>query len=168
MWPEVRGMRMIRIFRLLNPLSGTCCLARSSIKGNSVKLQMILCFRIASVSVTLCRLAAHCGLKYFHTQKLEWRNKPFYSNGWKIPFHVGWWEGAGGAKLLSVMDGGNYSWDPAESNITDDKDFKYRLSKSPVNAVFRYYGTKSSRYEGDRGGSPLPSSLASICVQASE
>lgn len=111
---------------------------------------------------TLPTLAVHCGLKYFHTQKLEWRNKPFYSNGWKIPFYVGWWEGAGGAKLLSVMDGGNYSWDPAESNITDDKDFKYRLSKSPVNAVFRYYGTKSSRYEGDRGGSPLPSSLASI------
>ena len=111
---------------------------------------------------TLPTLASHCGVEYFHTQKLEWRANPFYENGWKIPFHFGWWEGAGGNRVLAVMDGGDYFWDPRGDDITADKDFKYRLRQSPVNAVFRYYGTKSSRYEGDRGGSPLPESVESV------
>ena len=111
---------------------------------------------------TLPTIAAHCGVEYFHTQKLEWRARPFYSTGWKIPFHFGWWQGAGGSKLLAVMDGGDYSWDPENYDFSDDKDFRYRLSKSPVNAVFRYYGTKSSRYEGDRGGSPRILTVESI------
>lgn len=111
---------------------------------------------------TLPTIASHCGVEYFHTQKLEWRAKPFYETGWKIPFHFGWWEGAGGARLLAVMDGGDYSWDPETYDFTDDKDFRYRLSKSPVNAVFRYYGTKSSRYDGDRGGSPRILTVESI------
>lgn len=116
---------------------------------------------------TLPTIASHCGVEYFHTQKLEWRAKPFYESGWKIPFHFGWWEGAGGAKLLAVMDGGDYSWDPEQYDFTDDKDFRYRLSKSPVNAVFRYYGTKSSRYDGDRGGSPRILTVESIRRAAS-
>ena len=111
---------------------------------------------------TLPTIASHCGVEYFHTQKLEWRAKPFYESGWKIPFHFGWWEGAGGSRLLAVMDGGDYSWDPEYYDFTDDKDFRYRLSKSPVNAVFRYYGTKSSRYDGDRGGSPRILTVESI------
>ena len=111
---------------------------------------------------TLPTIASHCGLSYFHTQKLEWRAKPFYENGWKIPFHFGWWEGAGGGKLLAVMDGGNYSWDPAGEDISDNEDFKYRISKYPVDGIFRYYGTRSSRYEGDRGGSPTLASMKSI------
>ncbi|MBR2856344.1 MAG: alpha-mannosidase [Bacteroidales bacterium] len=111
---------------------------------------------------TLPTIASHCGVEYFHTQKLEWRAKPFYENGWKIPFHFGWWEGAGGAKLLAVMDGGDYSWDPETYDFTDDNDFRYRLRKSPVNAVYRYFGTKSSHYEGDRGGSPRILTVESI------
>lgn len=111
---------------------------------------------------TLPVLAAHCGVEYFHTQKLEWRARPFYSTGWKIPFHFGWWQGAGDSKLLAVMDGGDYSWDPETYDFSDDKDFRYRLSKSPVNAVFRYFGTKSSRYEGDRGGSPRILTVESV------
>ncbi len=97
-------------------------------------------------------VAAHCGLIGFGTQKLQWRYKPFYDNGKKIPFYFGIWKGPDGGKVMAALDGGDYSWSPS-SPITDIADFKNRLDGSPIPAAFRYFGT------GDRGGSATPTGV---------
>ena len=97
-------------------------------------------------------VAAHCGLIGFGTQKLQWRYKPFYDNGKKIPFYFGIWKGPDGGKVMATLDGGDYSWSPS-SPITDIADFKNRLDGSPIPAAFRYFGT------GDRGGSATPTGV---------
>ena len=48
---------------------------------------------------TLPSLAAHCGLIGFSSQKLGWRNHPFYGNE-KIPFSIGLWQGIDGKRRI--------------------------------------------------------------------
>lgn len=112
-------------------------------------------------SYTIPTIAAHCGIIGFGTQKLQWRNNPFYEDGRKVPFNFGIWEGIDGSKIMALMDGGKYSWDPKE-DITDLKDFHERLAEAQVPAAYKYFGTKSSRLQGDRGGSPTPTAVAVV------
>lgn len=124
----------------------------------SIDIMLPDCF---GFGYTLPTVAAHCGLYAFHTQKLNWRKLPFYGPGRKFPFEFGIWQGVDGSRILASMNGGGYSWNPRE-DVTDLPDLKKRLSNSAVNAVLRYYGTRSSRHGGDRGGSPLPISVSLI------
>jgi len=104
-------------------------------------------------------IAAHCGLTSFHTQKLQWRARPFYPDGRKYPFRLGIWEGIDGSRLMACLDGGNYSWDPTNEDLADFSDFKDRIATSPIPAVYRYFGTRSSRLHDDQGGSPTPNAV---------
>lgn len=110
---------------------------------------------------TLPAVAAHCGLIGFGTQKLQWRYKPFYEGGKKVPFDFGIWEGIDGSRIMAVFDGSNYSWSP-EASVADMKQFKDKISRSGIDAAYVYFGTKSSRRHGDQGGSPLPVSVRLI------
>lgn len=110
---------------------------------------------------TLPTIASHCGVFAFHTQKLQWRNKPFYEGGAKFPFEFGLWEGIDGSRILAVPDGSGYGWNP-EHDITEDRGLQAKVDASAVGAAMRYYGTRSSRHHGDRGGSPLPAAVKAI------
>lgn len=108
---------------------------------------------------TLPSIAAHCGLSSFHTQKLQWRARPFYEDGRRFPFPFGIWQGIDGSRIMACLDGGNYSWDATTEDLTDFEDFKRRIAISPIPAVYRYFGTRSSRLHDDQGGSPTPASV---------
>ena len=100
-------------------------------------------------------VAAHCGLIGFGTQKLAWRQNPFFEGGKKFPFYFGIWKGLDGERVMAAMDGGAYSWSPSEP-IVDYKDFKTRLEDAVVPAAYRYFGT------GDIGGSGTPTGVRYI------
>ena len=101
-------------------------------------------------------IAAHCGLIGFGTQKLGWRQKPFYANGMKYPFHFGIWKGLDGSRVMAALDGGGYAWSP-DAPITDWPGFHKVFSYfSDVPAIYRYFGT------GDRGGSGTPNGVRFI------
>lgn len=106
-------------------------------------------------------IASHCGVFAFHTQKLKWRNNPFYEGGKKWPFEFGIWEGVDGSRILMAPDGSSYGWNPS-GDISDDPGLEAKVNASAVGAALRYYGTKSSRLHGDQGGSPLPSAVEAI------
>lgn len=104
---------------------------------------------------TLPTIASHAGLIGFSTQKLQWRNKPFYGNS-KVPFNIGLWKGLDGSQIMAVLDGQNYtkSWD--NEDISNDKEIR-RLAQNNINkTAYKYYGT------GDRGGSPTIQSVMSV------
>lgn len=95
-------------------------------------------------------VAAHCGLIGFGTQKLAWREKPFYADGRKIPFHFGIWQGLDGSRVMAAMEGGSYGWSP-KTPVTDMQQVKDLIASFPaIPAVYKYFGT------GDRGGSATP------------
>ena len=94
-------------------------------------------------------VAAHCGLIGFGTQKLHWRENPFYDNGMKFPFYFGIWKGIDGNRVMAALDGGNYTWSPKKP-ITANDDLQNRIANTSVPAAYRYFGT------GDRGGSATP------------
>mgnify|MGYP000389850511 CR=1 FL=1 len=48
---------------------------------------------------TLPTIAAHCGLIGFSSQKLDWRNHPFYGKS-KHPFTIGLWKGIDGKQVM--------------------------------------------------------------------
>lgn len=103
---------------------------------------------------TLPTVAAHCGLIGFSSQKLDWRNNPFYGKS-KHPFTVGLWKGVDGASVM-LAHGYDYGrrWD--NEDLSENK-YLMELSKcTPLNTVYRYYGT------GDVGGSPTIASVASV------
>lgn len=103
---------------------------------------------------TLPTVAAHCGLIGFSSQKLDWRNNPFYGKS-KHPFTVGLWKGVDGASVM-LAHGYDYGrrWD--NEDLSENK-YLMELSRcTPLNTVYRYYGT------GDVGGSPTIASVASV------
>ncbi len=121
----------------------------------SIDIMLPDCF---GFGYTLPSVAAHCGLYAFHTQKLQWRTNPFYEGGKKWPFEFGIWQGVDGAKILADLNGSDYSWNPS-GMINNDPALKKKTEDSATGSAMRYYGTRSSRYGGDRGGSPLPSAV---------
>lgn len=103
---------------------------------------------------TLPTVAAHCGLIGFSSQKLDWRNNPFYGKS-KHPFTIGLWKGVDGASVM-LAHGYDYGrrWD--NEDLSENK-YLMELSKcTPLNTVYRYYGT------GDVGGSPTIASVAFV------
>ncbi|NJO68970.1 MAG: hypothetical protein HC830_06490 [Bacteroidetes bacterium] len=106
-------------------------------------------------SYTLPTIARHCGLTGFSTQKLQWRENPFYGTS-KIPFQIGYWEGVDGSKILSALDGKKYRTVWSGEDLTSNKDMLEVCRNSPYGVAYRYYGM------GDRGGAPTISSARSV------
>lgn len=104
---------------------------------------------------TLPTIASHCGLIGFSSQKLDWRWKPFHGNS-KHPFTVGLWKGIDGSSIM-LAHGYAYTkrWDDAD--LSDDKELLDLSTRTPLNTVYRYYGST-----GDRGGSPTISSVRAV------
>ncbi|MCQ2153492.1 MAG: glycosyl hydrolase-related protein [Bacteroidales bacterium] len=100
-------------------------------------------------------IAAHCGLVGFGTQKLSWRNKPFYEGGRRVPFNFGIWKGIDGSRVMAALNGGGYAWSPEEP-VTDEPDLKNFLEQSALPAAYHYFGT------GDSGGSAHPRGIRFI------
>ena len=103
---------------------------------------------------TLPTIAAHCGLIGFSSQKLDWRNKPFYGKN-KYPFTIGLWKGIDGASIM-FAHGYDYGkrWD--DEDLSENKQLLELTTRTPLNMVYRYYGT------GDIGGSPTIGSVRSV------
>lgn len=104
---------------------------------------------------TLPTIASHCGLIGFSSQKLDWRWKPFYGSG-KHPFTIGLWKGIDGSSIM-LAHGYAYTkrWDDVD--LSKDKDLLDLSTRTPLNTVYRYYGST-----GDRGGSPTISSVRAV------
>lgn len=124
----------------------------------SIDIMLPDCF---GFGYTLPTVAAHCGLIAFHTQKLQWRNRPFYADGRKYPFEFGIWQGIDGSRILASLNSSDYGWSPT-SDITAEQHLIDKVNSSAVGAAMRYYGTKSTRLHGDQGGSPIPKSVRAM------
>jgi alpha-mannosidase len=103
---------------------------------------------------TLPSIANHCGLIGFSSQKLGWRNNPFYGDK-KYPFTIGLWRGIDGAEIM-MTHGYSYNqrWDG--SDLSENRSLIHNASESPLKQVYRYYGT------GDTGGAPSQPSVQSV------
>lgn len=103
---------------------------------------------------TLPTIAAHCGLIGFSSQKLDWRNHPFYGDS-KHPFTIGLWKGVDGSSIM-LAHGYDYGrrWDNID--LSENKELQELAKRTPLNTVYRYYGT------GDTGGSPTIGSVNSV------
>ena len=104
---------------------------------------------------TLPTIAAHSGLIGFSTQKLMWRNHPFYGQS-KIPFEIGLWQGIDGSRIMAVMDAHNYTTKWRYEDLSQSDYLSGITSKSPIRTVYHYYGT------GDTGGAPTIESVRAV------
>ena len=99
-------------------------------------------------------MAHHCGLIGFSSQKLGWRNHPFYGDK-KYPFTIGLWKGIDGSQLM-FAHGYDYGHRFKDEDLSKSEELKDLLKDSPLNTVYRYYGT------GDMGGSPTITSVRAV------
>ena len=104
---------------------------------------------------TLPTLANHCGLIGFSSQKLVWRNKPFYEGNKRYPFTVGLWRGIDGSQVM-MAHGFGYGQRYNDEDLSRSEQLKKEIGESPLGIVYRYYGT------GDIGGSPTVGSVRSV------
>lgn len=104
---------------------------------------------------TMPTLAAHCNLIGFSSQKLQWRTNPFYADGKKYPFTIGLWKGIDGSPIVMVH-GFDYNHRLHGDDLTRDEGLMKEIKESPLNMVYRYYGT------GDTGGSPDIESVKNV------
>lgn len=100
-------------------------------------------------------LASHCGIIGFSTQKLNWRQNPFYGNS-KIPFELGLWEGMDGGRIMIVPQAYNYVTKWKDEDLSNNQELINLATKSPYKLTYHYYGT------GDIGGSPTIESVRSV------
>ena len=105
---------------------------------------------------TLPTVAAHSGLIGFSTQKLQWRNSPFFDNNAKIPFEIGLWQGVDGSRIMLVADARNYTTRWRVNDLSSNPDLIRYAQNSPINTVYHYYGV------GDTGGAPTIESVISV------
>ena len=103
---------------------------------------------------TLPTIAKHCGLIGFSSQKLDWRNHPFYGES-KHPFMLGLWKGIDGSSIM-LAHGYDYGKRWNNIDLSEDKELLGLTKRTPLNTVYRYYGT------GDTGGSPSIGSVSSV------
>lgn len=127
---------------------------------------------------SLPTVIAHCGLRGFSTQKLTWGSSapaggPGSPQGTPpgIPFNVGVWEGMDGRGVVAALNPGPYDgriwYDLSRSPraagysvraMARMVDWPRRIARngagSGLFADYMYHGA------GDRGGAPLPASLA--------
>lgn len=103
---------------------------------------------------TLPTIAAHCGLIGFSSQKLDWRHRPFHGDS-KHPFTIGLWKGVDGSQVM-LAHGYGYGQRWNDTDLSHDKVLAELATRTPLNTVYRYYGT------GDVGGSPTMGSVTSV------
>lgn len=103
---------------------------------------------------TLPTVAKHCGLIAFSSQKLGWRTHHFYGNE-RYPFTIGVWKGIDGSDVM-FAHGYGYGERYDDQDLSHSKQLLDLSAKSPLNTVYRYYGT------GDIGGSPTLESVRSV------
>lgn len=103
---------------------------------------------------TLPTIASHCGLIGFSSQKLDWRNHPFYGDS-KHPFLIGLWQGVDGSSIM-LAHGYDYGRRWRDEDLSNSKYLLELSQRDPLNIVYRYYGT------GDTGGSPNLASVRSV------
>jgi alpha-mannosidase len=87
-----------------------------------------------------------CGLDYFVTFKLQWqieRNDPPVP----FPYHLFWWEGPDGSRVLSFLTVGPYNGDAQPAQLLDA--LKTVESMHHIDKVLSLYG------QGDHGGGPM-------------
>ncbi len=100
-------------------------------------------------------IASHCGLIGFSTQKLHWRENPFYGKN-KVPFDIGLWQGVDGSKIMLVAEAYDYVTKWKDEDLSQNKKLMDLAGSSPLKLTYHYYGT------GDIGGSPTIESVRSI------
>ncbi|MBQ4280297.1 MAG: alpha-mannosidase [Rikenellaceae bacterium] len=100
-------------------------------------------------------IAAHSGVTGFSTQKLQWRQKPFYGDA-KVPFKIGLWEGVDGSRLIAALDARDYNKRYDGEDISHDPEILEMAKDGYHNMGLRYYGT------GDIGGSPTIESVVAV------
>ncbi len=100
-------------------------------------------------------VAAHCGLIGFSTQKLQWRNNPFYGQA-KEPFPFGKWRGMDGSEIYVALQLGKYSRKFQGEDLSESEELVKHAARSPLNIGMFYYGV------GDVGGSPTIPSVQSV------
>lgn len=103
---------------------------------------------------TLPTIASHCGLIGFSSQKLDWRNHPFYGKS-KHPFTIGLWQGIDGAQIM-LAHGYGYGERWKDEDLSYNNHLQDIAKRNPFNIAYRYYGT------GDTGGSPDLTSVRAI------
>lgn len=103
---------------------------------------------------TLPTIASHCGLIGFSSQKLDWRNHPFYGES-KHPFMIGMWQGVDGSSIM-LAHGYDYGRRWRDEDLSHSKHLLDISQRNPFNIAYRYYGT------GDTGGSPNLASVRSV------
>lgn len=103
---------------------------------------------------TLPTIASHCGLIGFSSQKLDWRNHPFYGKS-KHPFTIGLWKGIDGNQVM-LAHGYDYNHRWKDEDLSESKELKDLVKRTPLNTVYRYYGA------GDTGGSPTLESVRAM------
>ena len=97
---------------------------------------------------SLPTVAAHCGMKYFHTQKLSWNSAYAYS---RLP-RFARWKGVDGEEVLSALKMGAYdAHEEFRKDMSQDATLLAEagdnLSSYGLPAAIRYVGPR-----GDRGG----------------
>ena len=88
-----------------------------------------------------------CGMNYFVTFKLQWqidRNDPPVP----FPYHLFWWEGPDGSRVLSFLTVGPYNGKAEPSQLLDA--LNTVESMHHIDKVLSLYG------KGDHGGGPMP------------
>ena len=103
---------------------------------------------------TLPTIASHCGLIGFSSQKLDWRSHPFYGNS-KHPFTIGLWKGIDGNQVM-LAHGYDYNHRWKDEDLSESKELKDLVKRTPLNTVYRYYGA------GDTGGAPTLESVRAL------
>ena len=104
---------------------------------------------------TMPTLAKHCGLIGFSSQKLVWRDKPFYEGGRRYPYPFGVWEGIDGSKIF-MAHGYNYSQRLPDEDLSSNAMLLREVGESDLRLMYHYYGT------GDIGGSPTVPSVRGV------
>lgn len=116
----------------------------------SIDIMLPDCF---GFGYALPSIAAHCGIKGFHSQKLSWGPAE------PVPFRIGVWEGVDGRSVIAVLEPGNYAGKVREALESSDywqKRIVERLEQSGSAREYMYYGV------GDTGGCPDEESVAHI------
>ena len=104
---------------------------------------------------TLPTIANHCGLLGFSSQKLGWRNHPFYPDNKKYPFTIGLWKGVDGESIM-MTHGYDYNYRWRGEDLSESESLKKLTDENPMHIAYRYYGT------GDTGGSPSIGSVVAV------
>ena len=120
---------------------------RSEFGKESVDFLLPDCF---GFQAHLPSILAHCGIKGFSTQKLEW------GSAIGIPFNIGNWIGPDGKGVVAALNATDYSGD-IQLRLDTVKYWVDRVmengKKYGVFADYRYYGT------GDIGGAPSETAI---------